>query len=165
MGLDGAVGSMVPPESALISLRRIVSPAPEVGLNRSLSAWVWVAEAAFSMVLACPKPSDAPNPVMVWNVDAPLMVAVSAAAAGPDGPRAVRAVTPSKVAEAISDTLAVCFVSLRTVPFLSGLAKLRIPGETSRTGSSPSSFLLVSHTCRGASRVLPEWSIVIDNDL
>src|ERR1039458_269066 len=80
-----------------------------------MSAWVWVADAAFSMVPACPKPSEAPNPAMVWNVDAPLMLAVSAAAAGPAGPRAVKALTPSNVTEAISDTPIVRLVGVNTV--------------------------------------------------
>ena len=34
-------------------------------------------------VCASPNASEAPNPVIVWNVVAPLMVAVSAAVAGP----------------------------------------------------------------------------------
>src|ERR1035438_3526020 len=77
------------------------------------------------MVLACPKPSDAPNPAMVWNVDAPLMVAVSAAAAGPAGPRTVKTLTPSNVTEAISDAPIVRLVGgntepLNTVPLNTG---------------------------------------------
>ena len=42
------------------------SPAPEVGLYSRPSACCWTAEEAFITVLASPKPSEAPNPVMVW---------------------------------------------------------------------------------------------------
>src|ERR1022692_269858 len=74
------------------------------------------------MVPACPKPSEAPNPAMVWNVAAPLMVAVSAAAAGPAGPRAVKTLTPSNVTEAISDTPIVRLVGVNTVLLNTGLS-------------------------------------------
>jgi hypothetical protein len=68
LGLPGLFGSMVVPESALISFRRMVRPAPEVGLYRSLSAYCWTEEEAFITVAASPKPSEAPNPAMVWCV-------------------------------------------------------------------------------------------------
>ena len=41
---------MVLPESALISLRRMVSPAPEVGLYSRPSACCWTADGAFITV-------------------------------------------------------------------------------------------------------------------
>ena len=95
---------MVLPESALIQLRRIVRPAPDVGLYRSFSACCWTDEEAFITVCASPNASEAPNPVIVWNVVAPLMVAVSAAAAGPapaTSPPAPSATTPAT--EAVSN--------------------------------------------------------------
>jgi hypothetical protein len=67
---------MVSPGSALISLRKIVRPAPVVGLYRSASTCCWTEELAFMTVAAWPKASEAPNPVIVWNVVAPLIVAV-----------------------------------------------------------------------------------------
>src|SRR5437763_16920668 len=73
---------MVEPESALIQLRKIVRPAPVVGPYRSFSAACWTDDEAFITVCASPKASDAPKPVTVWRVDAPLIVAVSAARAG-----------------------------------------------------------------------------------
>ena len=89
---------MVLPESALIQFRRIVRPAPDAGLYRSFSACCWTDEEAFITVCASPNASEAPNPVIVWNVVAPLMVAVSAAAAGPalaTSPPAARVSTPA----------------------------------------------------------------------
>ena len=74
---------MVLPASALISLRSMVRPAPLTGLYSRLSACCCTEADAFITVWASPKPSDAPNPVMVWYVVAPLMDAVSWAAAGP----------------------------------------------------------------------------------
>jgi hypothetical protein len=53
---------MVSPGSALISLRKIVSPAPVVGLYRSASTCCWTEELAFMTVAAWPKASEAPNP-------------------------------------------------------------------------------------------------------
>src|SRR5215472_6836751 len=53
-GPPGLFGSMVVPGSALISLRRMFRPAPEVGLNNRFSACVRVADAAFIMVDAWP---------------------------------------------------------------------------------------------------------------
>src|SRR5258708_25300632 len=89
---------MVLPESALIQLRKIVRPAPDAGLYSRPSACCWTDEEAFITVCASPNASEAPNPVIVWNVAAPLMVAVSAAAAGPapaTSPPAARAITPA----------------------------------------------------------------------
>src|SRR5579863_1631683 len=89
---------MVVPESALIQLRKIVRPAPDVGLYRSFSTCCCTGDEAFITVDAWPKASEAPNPVIVWNVVAPLMVAVSAAAAGPataTSPPAPSATTPA----------------------------------------------------------------------
>ena len=57
---------MVEPESALISLRRMVRPAPLVGLYSRLRACCWTEGDAFITVAASPKPSDAPNPAIVW---------------------------------------------------------------------------------------------------
>jgi hypothetical protein len=61
------------------------------------SAWICTADDAFITVAAWPNASDAPKPVMVWNVVPPLTVAVEAANAGTAGPAtaivpAVRAV-------------------------------------------------------------------------
>ena len=66
VGLPGEFGSMVLPESALIQLRRMVSPAPLVGLYSRPSACCWTEDEAFITVLASPKASEAPKPVMVW---------------------------------------------------------------------------------------------------
>ena len=57
---------MVMPESALISLRRMVRPAPAVGLYSRSSACCCAAAGAFITASAWPNPSDAPNPAMVW---------------------------------------------------------------------------------------------------
>ena len=65
VGEDGAFGSIVSPESALISLRRIVRPAPLVGLKKSFSAAVSTDDDAPMIVSAWPKPSEAPKPVIV----------------------------------------------------------------------------------------------------
>ena len=81
LGPPGLFGSMVLPESALIQLRKIVRPAPDAGLYSRPSACCWTDEEAFITVCASPNASEAPNPVIVWNVVAPLIVAVSAAAA------------------------------------------------------------------------------------
>ena len=53
------------PESALISFRRIVSPAPAVGLYSQLSACACSADGAFIREDAWPNASEAPNPAMV----------------------------------------------------------------------------------------------------
>ena len=74
---------MVLPESALISFRSMVSPAPVVGLYRSARTCCCTEDAAFMTVAAWPKPSEAPKPVIVWKVVPPLIVAVLAASAGP----------------------------------------------------------------------------------
>src|ERR1700735_1912009 len=73
---------MVSPESALISLRKMVRPAPPDVPDRDLSTCCWTDDDASMTVDAWPNPSEAPKPVMVWNVVAPLIVAVSAASAG-----------------------------------------------------------------------------------
>ena len=89
---------MVSPESALISLRRMVRPAPVVGLYRSLSTCCWTDDEASMTVAAWPNASEAPNPLMVWKVCAPLIVAVSAAAAGPAvtaSPHSINASAPT----------------------------------------------------------------------
>src|SRR5579863_5312603 len=89
---------MVVPESALIQLRKIVRPAPDVGLYRSFSTCCCTGDEAFITVDAWPKASEAPNPVIVWYVVAPLMVAVSAAAADPapaTSPPAASAIAPA----------------------------------------------------------------------
>jgi hypothetical protein len=57
---------MVEPASALTSLRKIVRPAPCVGLKSKLSTCLRTGAGAFISVLACPNPSDTPNPAMVW---------------------------------------------------------------------------------------------------
>jgi hypothetical protein len=69
------------------------------------------------MVLAWPKPSDAPNPAMVWYVVAPLMVAVSAAEAGTVAAKTVTVLTASNIDDAVSGARAVRLVSLNTVTF------------------------------------------------
>ena len=103
-GPPGLFGSIVDPESALIQFRRIVRPAPDAGLYRSASACCCTDEDAFITVCASPNASEAPNPVIVWNVVAPLIVAVSAAAAGPapaTSPPAARVITPAPAAASI----------------------------------------------------------------
>ena len=81
-GEDGAAGSIVSPESALISLRKMVSPAPPDVPYSRFSAWCWTADDALITVAASPNASEAPKPVIVWNVVPPLTVAVEAAKAG-----------------------------------------------------------------------------------
>ncbi len=82
VGEEGAFGSMVVPESALISLRKMVRPAPPDVPYRYLSTCCWTDDDASMTVDAWPNPSEAPKPAMVWYVVAPLIVAVSAASAG-----------------------------------------------------------------------------------
>ena len=73
------MGSIVLPEVAPISLRRMVNPAPVVGLYRSASASCWTEEEAFITAAASPNASEAPNPAIVWYVVDPLIDALSAA--------------------------------------------------------------------------------------
>src|ERR1022692_3515373 len=109
------------------------------------------------MVPAWPKPSEAPNPAMVWNVAAPLMVAVSAAAAGPAGPRTVKTLTPSNVTEAISDTLIVRLaggnrVRVNTGPFLSLVSRsAEYRGHRVRSCHAP--FCAAHHDSRWPGRL------------
>ena len=91
VGADGAFGSIVSPESALISLRKMVRPAPPDVLYRYLSTCCWTDDDASMTVDAWPNPSETPKPAIVWYVVAPLIAAVSAASAG--GPRLTSAAT------------------------------------------------------------------------
>ena len=102
VGLDGAWARWSVPESALIRCAGSSGPAPEVGLYSRFSACCCGPTTAFMTVEACPNASDAPNPAIVWYVVAPLIAAVSAAAAGPavaPSPTAIRAtaVKPARI--------------------------------------------------------------------
>ena len=88
------------PLSALISLRKMVRPAPPEVLNRNLSACCWTDDDPFMIVDAWPNPSEAPNPVIVWKVVPPLIVAVLAASAG--GPVLTRAAAAASTATGAS---------------------------------------------------------------
>src|SRR2546422_8121743 len=80
-GLPGDRGSMESlPEGTM--LRRIVNPAPIVGLNSRSSACRWVVLGALRIELAWPNASETPNPSIRWNVVAPLTVTAAAAPAG-----------------------------------------------------------------------------------
>ena len=65
----------------------MVRPAPPDVPYSRFSAWVCAAGDAFITVAASPNASDAPKPVIVWNVVPPLTVAVEAANAGTAGRR------------------------------------------------------------------------------
>src|ERR1017187_1856024 len=84
-GLPGLFGSIVVPGSALISLRMISSPAPEVVLSSRLKACCCSDEGAFITADAWPNASAKPNPAMAWCVVEGVMVALSAASAGTAG--------------------------------------------------------------------------------
>src|ERR1700735_2981174 len=99
---------MVSPESALISLRKMVRPAPPDVPDRDLSTCCWTDDDASMTVDAWPNPSEAPKPVMGWNVVAPLIVAVSGASAGVAPPtRAATTTTPPTASGRIFETFGI----------------------------------------------------------
>ena len=95
-------GSIVVPGSALISLRMMSSPAPEVVLSSRLKACCCSDEDAFITADAWPNASAKPNPAMVWCVADPVMVALSAASAGAAGRTAPSAVAHTNAADPAS---------------------------------------------------------------
>src|SRR5258708_24596297 len=153
---------MVLPESALIQLRKIVRPAPDVGLYSRPSACCWTDEEAFMTVCASPNASEAPNPVIVWNVVAPLMVAVSAAAAGPaaatrpPAPSAIRPATEAASKRARRMNSGAVRGSATGPPYLnkkrSGAARGAVDGERGGRGVTAGERAGEAHGHGGAGR-------------